>query len=146
MKGTAMILYRCESAYGSGIRNIVDIIEHEMFELCNTDIPYYLTSEYWYMFSDETFHILLSMNGDICDNDEIEDEHEVACRIVKEINDYTGKNYQYALWLASKTTVENLYADPDSVIDAYETSDMILSDLGYDGTLYAYETMPTPIT
>ena len=38
-----------------------------------------------------------------------------------------------------------MYAYDESSIEAYKVSDIILSDLGIDGVLFAYDEMPEPI-
>lgn len=52
---------------------------------------------------------------------------------------------KYCLWLASKSTVLDLYNASEQDIQKYETSPIILSDLGMDGMLFAYESMPRPL-
>ena len=57
----------------------------------------------------------------------------------------TGVKVKYALWLASKNAVLDLYSHGNTNINEYEVGDVILSDLGYDGTLYGYANIPTKI-
>lgn len=57
----------------------------------------------------------------------------------------TGVKVKYVLWLASKNAVLNLYSHGNTNINEYEVGDVILSDLGYDGTLYGYANIPTKI-
>jgi hypothetical protein len=55
-------------------------------------------------------------------------------------------NVRYALWLADKDAVEELYDGDELDVYPYETDNaIILSDLGYDGTLYGFEEMPEPL-
>lgn len=62
------------------------------------------------------------------------------------IEDNTGKKIRYALWLADKDAVEDMYEGNERDIYAYNVDDaVVLSDLGYDGTLYGFEEMPEPI-
>lgn len=64
-------------------------------------------------------------------------------RILELLNKKTGKDLKYCLWLADLEAVLKLYKGVN--VDTYETSSVVLSDLGYDGSLYAYEESPTPL-
>ena len=62
------------------------------------------------------------------------------------IEDETGINVNYALWLADREAVEELYDGDELDVNAYDIDNaIVLSDLGYDGTLYGFEGMPEPI-
>ena len=62
------------------------------------------------------------------------------------IEDETGKTIKYALWLATKEAVEELYDGDEQFIYEYDVTDaVILSDLGFDGVLYGFENMPEPL-
>lgn len=131
--------------YGSGVIDIEKVVTYEIYELGNTDIADYLLSHYKEMLSDKTISFL----ENIANNDEYLDttDEDTICKIVtrtiNEINRFKGKKYRYALWLADKDAVISLYgASDDADIDAYETSDFVLNDLRFDGTLYAYEDVP----
>ena len=65
--------------------------------------------------------------------------------MIKEINKQTDHDLKYALWLADKSVVLDMYAYDSLNVDAYETSDIILSNLGADGILFAYDYEPEPI-
>ena len=66
--------------------------------------------------------------------------------MLSEIKTQTGKDIKYALWLAEKETVIDMYDGAENGIDVYETKDgVILSDLGYDGVLFGFEKLPEPI-
>lgn len=124
-----MIEYRTESCYGSGVRGLADILTHEIEELGNEEILDDLVA-----------------NGLLTDAAlEVGPHEEIGDAVVREMNLATGKEFKYGLWLASKEAVRLLYDGSEDDIDAYETSDTVLVDLGYDGRLYAYETMPEPI-
>lgn len=123
-----MIEYRTESCYGSGVRDLAAILTYEIEELGNDGTLDELAER----------GLIPNIEPDAEPNEEIGDT------VVREINKATGRNFKYGLWLASEDAVRNLYDGSDS-IDAYETSDTVLIDLGYDGRLYAYETLPEPI-
>lgn len=115
----------------------------EITELHNADILEYVSENY--LLPDE-----LKMDvREIIDN--IDDVDEYGCeRILEEvlncIENSTGKKIRYALWLADKDAVEDIYEGDERDIYAYNVDDaVVLSDLEYDGTLYGFEEMPEPI-
>lgn len=136
------IMYRSEDSYGSGVRDILDVMVYEIYELKNIDIPDYILEHYLQGSNiQETVEKLI-------DDVEAFSEEEVykICKlIIKEINTQTDHDLKYALWLADKSVVLDMYAYDSLNIDAYETSDVILSNLGADGILFAYDYEPEPI-
>lgn len=136
-------LYRTESAYGSGVRDIIQVIFWEVTECCNMDILDYTVKNHRECLSEHTLKNLTM----ILNNDTILELAvlEIIKDVIKEINKYYGLNLKYCLWLTSREAVINLYNGDESSIDEYEISDIILSDLGYDGKLFAYEKFPEPI-
>ena len=140
------VKYRNESYSGSGIRNAVDVIVHEIYELRNTDIIDYCLSH----FSLQKMHFNLTfkvLKDTIEDNDAVE-ESDIRILIedlLKNIESETGISVNYALWLATKESVKENYDGEESTIDAYEIGPVILSDLGEDGVLYGYQTKPVKI-
>ena len=71
--------------------------------------------------------------------------------VLSEIKVKTGHDIKYALWLADEKTVFNFYGRDmagntlGQDYDAYEIGPIILSDLGFDGTLYGYTDFPEPV-
>lgn len=61
-----------------------------------------------------------------------------------EISAQTGRDIQYALWLADKACVQKFYGGTDGDTEGYVTSDVALSDLGPSGVLFGYELEPLP--
>ena len=136
------IMYRSEDSYGSGVRDILDIMTFEIYELKNIDILEYTLEHY--LQNSNIEETVENMIADI----EIFNEEEVykVCKlIINEINKQTDHNLKYALWLAEYDAVSNMYSFDESSIEAYNTSDIILSDLGYDGILFGYDEEPEPI-
>ena len=136
------IMYRSEDSYGSGVRDILDIMTFEIYELKNIDILEYTLEHY--LQNSNIEETVENMIADI----EIFNEEEVykVCKlIINEINKQTDHNLKYALWLAEYDAVSNIYSFDESSIEAYNTSDIILSDLGYDGILFGYDEEPEPI-
>lgn len=123
-----MVEYRTESCYGSGVRDLAEILTYEIEELGNDGTL------------DELVERGLIPGTELT----LGTDKEIGNAVVREINKSTGRNFKYGLWLASKDAVQSLYDGSDD-IDAYEASDTVLVDLGYDGRLYAYESMPEPV-
>ena len=65
--------------------------------------------------------------------------------LVDAVQKDTQKKIFSVVWLAQKELLLDLYRADESDIDEYEVSDIILSDLGPDGRLYAYDYDPQPI-
>ena len=136
------VMYRSEDSYGSGVRDILDIMTFEIYELKNIDILEYTLEHY--LQNSNIKETVENMIADI----EIFNEEEIykVCKlIINEINKQTDHNLKYALWLAEYDAVSNIYSFDESSIEAYNTSDIILSDLGYDGILFGYDEEPEPI-
>lgn len=131
--------YRNETAYGSGITNLFDIIVFEISELGNYDIIDYVLANYSSISSNAREFL-----NDIDTNSDEDTIEEAAEIIINELSDLTGTPLTVGLWLCKDVeTVKELYGDDD--IRAYPVSQVILSDLGSDGILYAYDTMPNEI-
>ena len=139
-----MIKYRTEMS-ASSERKAIPVMLFEITELHNTDILDYVMNHY------HLPGILMQNIQEYIDNiDDIEEGDENVAYMLKEIlgciEDETGVNVRYALWLADKDAVEELYDGDELDVYPYETDNaIILSDLGYDGTLYGFEEMPEPL-
>jgi hypothetical protein len=145
-----MIGYRCEEAFGDGVTDLIKVMAYETFELGNSDILEYVSMHY--LEDGELKDECLSMIQELEDNgyvdDMFEDEkEEFMGKLVNEINKKLNMELKSCLWLASLDTVKDYYCqNMDSFfIKSYETSNAIITDLGYDGALYAYEVLPKMI-
>lgn len=137
------VMYRTECAYGSGVRDIVQVIFWEITECCNVDIPDYIVKNHRKCLSERTFkNLILILNNDGLSELTV---LETIRDTIKEMNKYYGLDLKYCLWLTSREAVTKIYNGDEYNIDKYETSDIILSDLGYDGKLFAYEKFPESI-
>lgn len=141
-----MVRYRSEIPFGEGYRDIVPVLVHETVSLGNDDVLIYL---YKYHLEGELKYDCFELLNRFWQEELAEDIfykfYEKALDFLKK---KTGKNLKYCLWLANKETVIDYYGQgelSEDDIDAYECSDVILTDLGYDGALYAYEELPNPI-
>lgn len=131
--------YRCESYGGSGERDIVKVMAYEIAVLGNTDIFHTLITVLPKKADEmESFIYELEEECGLQDTS-YEDMEEFLREIVSSLNEIYHKDLKYALWLADYETVRDFYKGTD--IDAYEESDVILSEIP-GGTLYAYEELP----
>lgn len=139
-----MIRYRTEMSFESP-RNALDVMRFEIGEMKNTDILEYVRDNYDLprMLKDN----IDEMIGTLDDIDENDDElGHLLKEILFCIADETGVDVRYALWLADRDSVIENYEGDELEIHAYETDGaVVLSDLGYDGTLYGYASMPEEI-
>ena len=142
-------LYRTESYSGSLVRNIRDIIEYEMAELRNTDIPRYVLGRYALsdgLRKDLEDILALEPTGEYPFTGGRGDLLDTIDALLKEVGELTGAPVRYGLWLASYESVRLRYCPSGSRnIDGYPTSDAVLSDLGEDGILFGYAETPKKI-
>ena len=154
--------YRTERLWGEGYRDAVEVIAHEMFELENPDIPDTLSET---ILKDTPLgKDLQRLSQMLCgeirdvelekffDNARVHTSvaQEYARKIVDAINEKTGKNIRYVLWLCDNPEdITEEYDFNDELqgmfYDAYEESDVIISDIGSAGYLYGYEEDPQPV-
>lgn len=149
------ILYRSDEVYGSGVRDIVEVMKYETFELGNLDILDYLYIHYRKAFGDIFAGRIERVYNDLnyygYDSNDIkgyytdEKQTEIFTLVIDKLNKYYGVNLKYCLWLADKTEVVERYKVTPESIDAYRISNYILSDLAKEGKLFAYEELPEPI-
>ena len=139
-----IIRFRNESAFGSGMRDIYEVITYETTELCNKDIFSYCLSHHKLSRNlKKRLRILLSTDEaipGIWDRNEVE---KTIYLLVDELKKECKHPLNEVLWLADKDSVLRFYHgnEPNSEIKGYPVSDVILSDLGPEGTLYAYESI-----
>ena len=157
-----MIGYRTEQLYGEGFRDAASVMAHEVFELQNTDILDTLSETI--LKNNRWGEELRCMSG--CMRDEIDDGWmenylnqvydddkkgvEFFNFILSAIKEETGKDIKYALWLCDSIydIVTNYDHDDLSTLnefDIYETSDIVLSNIGCAGKLYGYEDLPVKL-
>lgn len=153
--------YRTEHMYGEGYRDAAEVMNHEVFNLQNTDILNTLSST---ILKHTVYEEKLKHLSDVIEEKVEDDEINALCddifgdeaigiayfkEIINEINSITGRQIKYVLWLCDsiddvKKEYETLPNDQFTSFDLYEKSDIILSDLGKGGKLYGYEHNPIP--
>ena len=135
---------------GDGEVKAFEVMSFEILELGNTDILYTLLENG--LIQDQ---LLLESISSVANYIEdfggpgyyVEDHtcEDVIHNILKEIKRVTGKDIRVALWLASKEAIIKYYDGSENNIIEYPTSDVVLSDLGEQGSLFGYESMPRPV-
>lgn len=143
VRDVPVILFRTEACYGSGVRDIMEIIRHEVEELGNVDIPNYILNHYPLP---EELQSKLAEFITFCEYGACPFDEGLFREILDAVGKHKGVPVRYGLWLATEETVKECYLDGgDGAIDAYPTSPVILSDLGPDGMLFGYAEFPEKI-
>lgn len=143
------IMYRTETYSGSRERRFEYVLQFEIFELGNCHILEELVQNGLVRRQElvEQIQDIASeweKNGYMDDMPEC-DQLEFIEQLKTEVSMQVNKNIQFALWLADRVYVQKFYQGTDNDTEGYETSDVILSDLGSDGTLFGYECEPCPV-
>lgn len=153
-----LVRYRTEAFSGLGEREAAKVMAFETFELGNTDILECLEKELLHNSGALRGRCLdfidyLSNSGSVKPDEWAEFGFEDGVAffrdVLAEIKKVTGLDIQYVLWLADKETVTDRgyegygrdMAD-DEDFESYQVGPVVLSDLGWDGTLYGYEVSP----
>ena len=137
-KSNQKYLYRNDD-YGTGETNPRNVIAFEMSELGNVDIPCYLFEHYGNAMAQEEKSMLEKVYQRKCDENFDENEAKrVADTIVHEMERIWQISIASVLWLAEYDAVVEIYDGNKDNIEEYPTSNYILSDLGYEGALFAY--------
>lgn len=139
--------YRTESAYGSNVRKLKDIIFFEVSELLNIDIFEYCINNYQL-----PKHIKYKLRNTILLIEEGQEVNEERLKrnidnLIDSLNKIFEIDLRYGLWVCeNKQTIIDYYDANEYDVDTYDVSDgIIISDLGEDGILYAFEFLPQPI-
>lgn len=149
-----LVRYRTEAFSGTGERDAAEVMVFETFTLGNVDILQTLaegllkgrgeiTNRCW-DFVDE-----LNNNGFVDDMGTY-DQIAFMKEVLAEIEKVTGVEVKYALWLADKDVVTDRkcygrdMAD-DEDFESYPVGPVVLSDIGFDGSLYGYTVLPTSL-
>lgn len=139
--------YRAESTYGSNVRKLKDIIFFEVNELLNTDIFEYCIYNYqlpkYIKFKLKNIISLIENNQGLSEERLILNIND----LIDNLNKIFGMDLRYGLWVCkNKQTVIDYYDASEYEIDAYDVSNgIIISDLGEEGILYAFEFLPEPM-
>lgn len=132
------------------LRKPVDVIMFEMQELGNVDIPCTVYDCYVrgkekdfneFKKTVDLMRTLWTMEMPYLEMS-TQEYREFAQDLVALVEKATNKRISCVLWLGEKPAVERLYHMDYREMHQYEVSDVILSDLGVDGYLFAYEKKP----
>ena len=139
--------YRTESAYGSNVRKLKDIIFFEVSELLNIDIFEYCINNYRL-----PKYIKFKLRNTILLIEEGQEVNEERLKrniddLIDSLNKIFEIDLRYGLWVCeNKQTIIDYYDANEYDVDTYDVSDgIIISDLEEDGILYAFEFLPQPI-
>ena len=149
-------LFRCDEDTKKPIMAPLDVISFEVFELGNTDILDYCLTHYLdskiskYPQFGHTYDIISAINDDdevhSYWRDQYDNNFETDSNPIKDfilfLETVLKTKINFVLWLAEKTSVETLYMNSSCTVYEYKTSDVVLSDLGFDGKLFAYKDRP----
>lgn len=145
------IRYRTEAFSGMMERDAAEVMAFETFELGNTDILETLQET---LLKDSSLRDKISgFIRELEDNgyvDDMSSDDKVIFfrEVLEEINKVTGLDIKYALWLADMETVIDFYGRDmmnENDYESYEIGPVVLSELGYDGTLYGYVDYPVSL-
>ena len=163
--------YRSVQLYGAGYTCADQVIAYEVFELKHYNILDTLSDSFLKQteigerlkkFSQVLNQTIQDKEIANCISKYQKDQYEGSVfidKVLEEIKNVTGKKINYCLWLCdSIDDIKEVYGkegykirdiNPEvdefgeySDFDAYEESDIILSDLGKAGKLYGYEEAP----
>lgn len=128
-------MYRTDALNDSEYGDIIDVMHHEIFELEHSDILTYVLDNYieainlsWFYSIHTTFNnrAVLTYKA----------QRKFCAALVELLNGYFHTNLKYCLWLVDKpATFEQNTA-------RYKASNFVLDDLGSEGVLFAYESIP----
>lgn len=145
-----MFGYRTESFSGLGERNAAEVMAYETFEMNNADILETLRDT---LLKDRPLSgkinaFLEELNREgFVDDISFDDGIVFFQEVLNDIQETTGKEIRYALWLTDLEQVLDYYGKyvySQDDIDCYEMSDIVLSELS-DGNLYGYTSYPFPL-
>ena len=153
-----MVKYRTEQLYGSGYRDLKEVISFEILELGNDDIPLtilsLLTDECKVKASEYLRNMIKELTEWRLTNEQTSfDKDRFIINLINIINEFYGKEIKYCLWLSDscEDIISNYNLDPyydeekkDYFYEfhAYEDSEVIISDLSNCGKLYGYTEHP----
>lgn len=149
-----MIKYRTEELSGSGCREIFDVLKFEIFELTNNDIFLTLIEKSKtckkcqdnFISIYQIFRIWKNSDSHVNIN-----ENDVINELISNINDFYEDEINHCLWLCNSVEDidssygEMLHGDETITIDMYECGNIVLSDLGLEGSLYGFNRLPEKV-
>lgn len=143
--------YRNETYYGSGVRSLSEIVEYERFELENTDIDYFCSryissnnSRYWY---DEIISgcqlNVLDIMGFVSKMMSIPEERLGGIWVTSSVHDIANNYCDEWEYDAILRMTPNEYANLCDYFTKVKFNPlhkyMVISDLGNEGILVAYD-------
>lgn len=130
-----MIKYKTRRFHKVDNNEIMPVINHELNRLKNMCMLKYMKDRG--ILTDSFFYKLQNM---VKSGKEI--SYNVINMIIHHIKEYYEKDLCYAIWLTDK---EHFKGIPEENILSYETSEYVIADLGSEGILYGYESIPAQV-
>lgn len=158
--------YRCEEFFGEGYRDAASVMAYEVFVLNNTDVLDYLIKskligewmkELLLVYATLMKDGVLIRTGFDTDYEEMlyryrnneKDRVEFFEEVLDDIRKATGVNVRFCLWLCDSPqecldshNIDQARRLKEFEFNMYDTSDIVLADLGKKGKLYGYEKLP----
>ena len=134
--------FRVNNLFGDGIKEPLEVIVYEIYDLGNTDVLNTLANT---LFKDTEFGCRLQS---FCQVVEIGCEEKTieifVHKLIREVETKLGKELKSVLWLCDtvQDLVDSYEVQEDSVFSEYEDGFVVLSDLGKQGKLFGYEGEP----
>ena len=136
-------LFRNDDCYGSRVTDARKVLQYEIKELFNVDVIDYCMTTY-----SLTTDLRKRLSEDMCALECIGEWPETIDQdiemLLQELSDIFKEKITHVLWLAERWAVEEYYYGTDENIKEFDTSKIILSDLGDDGILFGYPEKPQP--
>ena len=150
--------YRCEEFFGEGRRDAASVMAYETFVLENTDILDYLIKsdligetmkELLFVYKTLMKEGMLIHTGFDTDYEEMLYRYRNNEKDRVEFFEEVLDDIRFCLWLCGspQECLDSHNADQarhlkEFEFDMYDTSDIVLADLGKKGKLYGYEKLP----
>lgn len=148
--------YRNESYSGSGVRDLEEVLYHEISALGNTDIMIYMNEKYDTKFYMEVFLTEEDTTGlspqeirSLIIEEQslmvVENGAYYPDKVLEYLKQKMNSERLYGIWLTSEDAAATRYGSSgDNEIDVYQIDDDFfpISDLGVDGTLFVTNKPP----
>ena len=146
--------YRYNGLYGDvddELPNYIDahnVIKYEIFELGNLDILDTLRIKFGSSLNSKLHSNIIKIMSDMTFGIDSLNPDKIVSDIISMSNKFYHTNINYVIWLCD--SISDIYSSYDipkkKVLEYHEyaKSNVILSDLGKQGKLYGYESIPFP--
>ncbi len=137
-------LFRNDDCYGGRVTDARKVLRYEIKELFNVDVIDYCRTTYS-LTTDLKKRLSEDMHALECIGEWPETIDQDIETLLQELSGIFKEKITHVLWLAERWAVEEYYYGTEENIKEFETSKIILSDLGDDGILFGYPEKPQPV-